>query len=221
MVHRRLRVGAPTAPGAPIRNQSTKVNQMTTQVHNEDLLFTVHVFKEGDVFIAHVPQLDVSSCGDTATSARRNIQDAGQPVVGNVQRTRDLNGDFRGGWLPSRWETLAGAGAHIPRPAERQSAGLDAPPSSTPRPDHLCRLRCTLENRGLPEPVPRSLSGRRQGRPRLRRGCSRRHRGGRRSRSATAARRADPDARPPARPRLRCSSRNAGWCQPRARHWAR
>ena len=41
------------------------------------------------------------------------------------------------------------------------------------------------------EPVPRSLSGRRQGRPRLRRGCSRRHRGGRRSRSATAARRAD------------------------------
>ena len=49
---------------------------MTTQVHNEDLLFTVHVFKEGDVFIAYVPQLDVSSCGDTATAARRNIQDA-------------------------------------------------------------------------------------------------------------------------------------------------
>ena len=76
MVHRRLRVGAPTAPGAPIRNQSTKVNQMTTQVHNEDLLFTVHVFKEGDVFIAYVPQLDVSSCGDTATAVRRSIQDA-------------------------------------------------------------------------------------------------------------------------------------------------
>ena len=49
---------------------------MTTQVHNEDLLFTVHVFKEGDVFIAYVPQLDVSSCGDTATAVRRNIQDA-------------------------------------------------------------------------------------------------------------------------------------------------
>ena len=76
MVHRRLRAGAPTAAGAPIRNQSTKVNQMTAQVHNEDLSFTVHVFKEGDVFIAYVPQLDVSSCGDTATAARRNIQDA-------------------------------------------------------------------------------------------------------------------------------------------------
>ena len=63
-------------PGAPIRDESTKVNQMTAQVHNEDLSFTVHVFKEGDVFIAYVPQLDVSSCGDTATAARRNIQDA-------------------------------------------------------------------------------------------------------------------------------------------------
>ena len=50
---------------------------MTAQVHNEDLSFTVHVFKEGDVFIAHVPQLDVSSCGDTATGARRNIQVVG------------------------------------------------------------------------------------------------------------------------------------------------
>ena len=49
---------------------------MTAQVHNEDLSFTVHVFKEGDVFIAYVPQLDVSSCGDTTTAARRNIQDA-------------------------------------------------------------------------------------------------------------------------------------------------
>ena len=49
---------------------------MTIQAHNEDLSFTVHVFKEGDVFIAYVPQLDLSSCGDTAPSARRNIQDA-------------------------------------------------------------------------------------------------------------------------------------------------
>ena len=45
-------------------------------VHNEDLSFTAHVFKEGDVFIAYAPQLDVSSCGDTAPSARSNIQDA-------------------------------------------------------------------------------------------------------------------------------------------------
>jgi predicted RNase H-like HicB family nuclease len=38
--------------------------------------YTTHVFKEGDVFVAHVPELDLSSCGDTAEAARRNIQDA-------------------------------------------------------------------------------------------------------------------------------------------------
>ena len=42
----------------------------------ENISFTVHVFKEEDVFVAHVPELDVSSCGDTAEVARRNIQDA-------------------------------------------------------------------------------------------------------------------------------------------------
>ena len=33
-------------------------------------------FKEGDVFVAYVPELDLSSCGDTAPSARSNIEDA-------------------------------------------------------------------------------------------------------------------------------------------------
>jgi predicted RNase H-like HicB family nuclease len=41
-----------------------------------DVSFTVHIFREGDVFVAHVPELDVSSCGDTTDDARRNIQDA-------------------------------------------------------------------------------------------------------------------------------------------------
>ena len=40
------------------------------------LAFTVHIFKEGDTFVAHVPELDVSSCGDTAEQARHNIADA-------------------------------------------------------------------------------------------------------------------------------------------------
>ena len=52
------------------------MNQMTVQAHNEDLSFTVHVFKEGEVFIAYVPELDLSSCGDTAPEARSNIQEA-------------------------------------------------------------------------------------------------------------------------------------------------
>lgn len=38
--------------------------------------FTAHVFREGGVFVAHSPELDVSSCGDTADEARKRIKDA-------------------------------------------------------------------------------------------------------------------------------------------------
>ena len=41
----------------------------------EDLSFDVHIFKEGTTFVAHVPALDVSSCGAT-DEARRSIRDA-------------------------------------------------------------------------------------------------------------------------------------------------
>jgi predicted RNase H-like HicB family nuclease len=42
----------------------------------QEISFTVGVFREGDAFVAHAPELDVSSCGDTADEARRNIRDA-------------------------------------------------------------------------------------------------------------------------------------------------
>jgi len=38
--------------------------------------FTAQIFKEGEVFVAYVPALDVSSCADTDEGARKNIQDA-------------------------------------------------------------------------------------------------------------------------------------------------
>ena len=38
--------------------------------------FTVHVFREADAFVAHVPELDLSTCADTAEDARRNVRDA-------------------------------------------------------------------------------------------------------------------------------------------------
>jgi len=41
-----------------------------------DLGFTVRILKEGDTFIAHVPEFNVSSCGDTAEQARRMIAEA-------------------------------------------------------------------------------------------------------------------------------------------------
>ena len=41
-----------------------------------DVSFNVQFFKEGDVFVAHVPEFDVSSCGDTKDLAAKNILDA-------------------------------------------------------------------------------------------------------------------------------------------------
>jgi predicted RNase H-like HicB family nuclease len=44
----------------------------------QDIAYTVHTFKEGGMFIAYVPELDLSSCGATHDEARRNIRDAVQ-----------------------------------------------------------------------------------------------------------------------------------------------
>jgi predicted RNase H-like HicB family nuclease len=38
--------------------------------------FTVHIFKEGNTFVAYAPELDLSSCGDTTDEARKNISNA-------------------------------------------------------------------------------------------------------------------------------------------------
>src|SRR5690349_19771756 len=46
------------------------------QEHMPDLSFDVHIFKEGETYVAYVPALDVSSCGATDEEARRNIRDA-------------------------------------------------------------------------------------------------------------------------------------------------
>jgi predicted RNase H-like HicB family nuclease len=48
----------------------------TLEGHIQDFSFDTHIFKEGDLFVAYVPALDVSSCGETDEEARHNIQDA-------------------------------------------------------------------------------------------------------------------------------------------------
>ena len=44
----------------------------------QNIAFTVHIFREGDSYVAHAPELDVSSCGETTEVARKNILDAVQ-----------------------------------------------------------------------------------------------------------------------------------------------
>jgi hypothetical protein len=38
--------------------------------------FTSHVFKEGKMFVAHTPELDISSCATTKGKALANLQEA-------------------------------------------------------------------------------------------------------------------------------------------------
>jgi len=46
-----------------------------------DIRYSVHIFKEGDMYVAHVPELDVSSCGATDDEARKNIREAVQAFL--------------------------------------------------------------------------------------------------------------------------------------------
>lgn len=41
-----------------------------------EIQFTTQVFKEGTAFVAHTPELDVSSCGDTEQQAFDNLKEA-------------------------------------------------------------------------------------------------------------------------------------------------
>jgi predicted RNase H-like HicB family nuclease len=53
----------------------------------QDIAYTVHTFKEGEAYVAYVPELDLSSCGATNDEARRNIRDA---VQGFLETSRDM-----------------------------------------------------------------------------------------------------------------------------------
>jgi predicted RNase H-like HicB family nuclease len=41
-----------------------------------EIQFTSHIFKEGRKFVAHTPELDVSSCGGTKQKALKNLKEA-------------------------------------------------------------------------------------------------------------------------------------------------
>ena len=41
-----------------------------------NIQFTIQVFKEGRLFVAHTPDLDVSSCGGTQEKAKANLLEA-------------------------------------------------------------------------------------------------------------------------------------------------
>ncbi len=41
-----------------------------------EIQFTSQIFKEGKVYLAYAPELDISSCGGTREKARKNLMEA-------------------------------------------------------------------------------------------------------------------------------------------------
>lgn len=53
-----------------------------------NISFTAHIFKEGEMYVAYAPELDVSTCGADPGEARKNIQDA---VRGFLETAEEMN----------------------------------------------------------------------------------------------------------------------------------
>ena len=56
-----------------------------------NLNFTVQIFKEGQTYVAHNPELNVSSCGDTLDEAKSNLQDALMGFLKSAQKLGTLD----------------------------------------------------------------------------------------------------------------------------------
>jgi predicted RNase H-like HicB family nuclease len=63
------------------------LKQFKEEQQMQDISFTVHTFKEGKMYVAYVPELDLSSCGATDEEARKNIRDA---VRGFVETSAEM-----------------------------------------------------------------------------------------------------------------------------------
>ena len=56
-----------------------------------EIEFTMEVFKEGRVFVAYAPKLDVSSCGDTRQRAEKNLLEAVRLFVEEAEKMGTLD----------------------------------------------------------------------------------------------------------------------------------
>jgi predicted RNase H-like HicB family nuclease len=56
-----------------------------------EIQFTTQIFKEGRTFVAHTPELDVSSCGRTEEKALSNLKEAVRLFLEEAERMGTLN----------------------------------------------------------------------------------------------------------------------------------
>jgi len=52
--------------------------------------FTIQIFKEGKLYVAYAPELDLSSCGGTVAKARKNLLEAARLFLEEADRMGTL-----------------------------------------------------------------------------------------------------------------------------------
>jgi len=56
-----------------------------------EIQFTSQIFKEGKTYVAHTPELDVSSCGPTRAKAMNNLKEAVRLFLEEAERMGTLD----------------------------------------------------------------------------------------------------------------------------------
>ena len=56
-----------------------------------EIQFTSQIFKEGRMYVAHTPELDVSSCGPTRVKAVKNLKEAVRLFLEEAERMGTLD----------------------------------------------------------------------------------------------------------------------------------
>jgi predicted RNase H-like HicB family nuclease len=73
-----------------------------------EIQFTTQVFKEGNTFVAHTPELDISSCGDTEQRALENLNEAVTLFLEEADKIGTLNQILEEAGFFKRGDTLEG-----------------------------------------------------------------------------------------------------------------
>ena len=70
--------------------------------------FTSQVFKEGRMFVAHTPELDISSCATTKTKALANLQQAVRLFLEETEKKGSLDQILKEAGFSRHKQTLVG-----------------------------------------------------------------------------------------------------------------
>ena len=56
-----------------------------------EICFTTHVFKEGELYVAYTPELDISSCGVSIEEAKAHLNEALTAFLEEAERMNTLH----------------------------------------------------------------------------------------------------------------------------------